>query len=105
MINFLRSGKLYRRYSIDLRVNGKNFKEVWIDPYYELKHKDSVDDQLILNLVQAFDGWLISLSAAVSGFEFYEAEGNYEGKAYRVILVIPADGSYLGVRNAYRRSK
>ncbi len=51
------------------------------------------------------DGWLITLSSEVSGYKFYEADGKYNGKAYRLILVIPPDGSYLGVRNAYRRSK
>ncbi len=96
---------MFRRYDIDLKMNGERFGEVWIDPHYEEKHKDSINDQLILELAKEVDGWLITLSAEVSGYRFYEAEGNYQGKAYRLILVIPPDGAYLGIRNAYRRSK
>lgn len=96
---------MYRRYEVDIRVNGECFRELWIDPHYEEKHKDSINDQLIQELVKEIDGWLITLSAEVSGYAFYEADVNYQGKAYRLILVIPPDGAYLGVRNTYRRSK
>ncbi len=96
---------MYRRYDIDLKMNGEHFDELWIDPHYEEKHKDSINDQLILELAKEVDGWLITLSAEVSGYKFYEAEGYYQGKAFRLILVIPPDGAYLGIRNAYRRSK
>lgn len=105
MVIFRRMGNVYRRYDIDVKMNGEHFDELWIDPHYEEKHKDSINDQLILELVKKVDGWLITLSSVVSGYEFYEADGNFQGKAYLLILVIPPDGAYLGVRNAYRRSK
>jgi hypothetical protein len=96
---------VYRRYDIDIIINGKLFNELWIDPHYEEKHNDSINDQLILELVKKIDGWLITMNSRVSGYEFYEADGSFHGKVYRLILVIPPDGAYLGVRNAYRRSK
>ncbi len=105
MVIFGKTGKVYRRFEIDLKINDQHFDELWIDPHYEEKHKDSMSDELILKLLKEADGWLITLSSEVSGYKFYEADGKYNGKAYRLILVIPPDGSYLGVRNAYRRSK
>ncbi len=96
---------MYRRYELVVEFNSKQFGELWIDPHYEEKHRDSINDQLILELVKKVDGWLMTLSCEVRGYEFYEAEGVYEGKVYRLILVIPPDGEYLGVRNAYRRSR
>ena len=105
MLNLKRLANVYRRYDIAVRMNGEYFDELWIDPHYEEKHKGSINDQLILELAKEIDGWLITLSAEVSGYKFYEADGNYQGKAYRLILVIPPDGAYLGIRNAYRSSK
>ncbi len=90
---------------LDQEINGLHFDELWIDPHYEEKHKDSIDDPLILELVNQLNGWLIQLNSEVGGFGFYEADGNFGGKSYRLILVVPPDGAYLGVRNAYRRSK
>ena len=96
---------MYRRYEVDITLNGQHFTELWVDPHYEEKHSASITDALILELVQQVDHWLMMLSAEVKGYEFYEADGTLKGKTYRLILVIPPGGSYLGVRNAYRRSK
>lgn len=96
---------MYRQYKVHVSMGDHHFCEVWIDPHYEEKHKDSINDELILALVKRLDSWLIVLSAVVSGYSFYEADGAYKGKIYRLILVVPSDNSYLGVRNAYRRSK
>lgn len=96
---------MYRQHKVSLTMGTHHFEEVWIDPHYEAKHKDSINDELILELVKGLDGWLIVLNAIVSGYKFYEADGIYKGKLYRLILVVPPDNNYLGVRNAYRRSK
>lgn len=96
---------MYRRYEIKLNVDGIHYTELWIDPHYEDQSKDSINDQLILELVKEVDGWLITFNSEVGGYRFYEADGNYQSKVYRLILVIPPDKSYLGIRNAYRRSK
>lgn len=96
---------MYRQHSVSLTMGGHHLDEVWIDPHYEEKHKDSINDELILAIVKDLNGWLIVLSAVVGGYSFYEADGAYDGKMYRLILVVPFDNRYLGVRNAYRRSK
>ena len=97
---------MYRVYTMLLNLNEITFTEVWIDPHYELKHRDSIDDELILELVKIvnFDTAFYSGSNEL-GFKFYESDICYNEKLYRLITTIPPYESYLGVRNAYRRSK
>jgi hypothetical protein len=45
-----------RNYDIAIKVNGYTIKRVVIDPHYELKHSASIDDQIILRLVEKLDG-------------------------------------------------
>lgn len=45
-----------RSYQVNLIVNGRQINEVIIDPHYELKHSESVNDKIILALVQKLDG-------------------------------------------------
>ncbi len=45
-----------REYDIGITVNGRQVTKVIIDPHYELKHADSVSDQIILDLVKLLDG-------------------------------------------------
>jgi hypothetical protein len=96
---------VYRVYAIDLVINDTSFSEVWIDPHYEENHKESINDQLILNLLELINHRIISAKAESKGFQFFEVDVQVRYKVYRLILVIPPDNSYLGVRNAYRRSK
>lgn len=37
-------------------VNDRLFRRVIIDTHYEKKHRESVDDSIVLGLVQALDG-------------------------------------------------
>jgi hypothetical protein len=40
-----------RHYPIDIIVNGRKIIEVVIDPHYEERHSDTINDPLILELV------------------------------------------------------
>lgn len=95
----------YRLYWINLVLFGEYFRELWIDPHYEEKHEASINDTLILELVKHLDSCLVTEDSIVNGYSFYEADGEFKDKRYRLILVVPPDKSYLGIRNAYRRSK
>lgn len=97
---------MYRIYTMLFNLNGTFFSEVWIDPHYELKHKDSINDELILELlVQAnFDDFRPS-GTSENGFLYYESDILYKAKQYRFIFAIPPDNSFIGIRNIYRRSK
>jgi hypothetical protein len=83
--------------------NEEHFNEVWIDPHYEEKHGDSVTDQLILSLLSRLSEKPWASQSDAKGFHFFEVDVDFKSKFYRLIIVVPPDGSYLGVRNAYRR--
>ena len=45
-----------REYDISLVVNKRNISKVIIDPHYEDNHSESIDDQIILELIKRLDG-------------------------------------------------
>jgi len=89
-----------------LNLNEITFTEIWIDPHYELRHKDSINDKLILELLKIVNFFNLDLQDINSeGYEFYQINVNYQDKPYRLILTFPPHKLYVGVVNAYRRSK
>jgi hypothetical protein len=94
---------MFRVYEIPVVFNEERFSEVWIDPHYEEKHGDTINDELILSLLARLSGKAWATQMESKGFYFFEVDLGLRGKFYRLILVVPPDGSYLGVRNVYRR--
>ena len=97
---------MFRVVEIRFFINETWFSEVWIDTHYEEKHSRSINDQLILELLGLlnYECFLPQL-VRKDGFQFYETDLFFGGKPYRLIWVIPPDACYIGIRNAYRRSK
>ena len=97
---------MFHVYAARFFINDTWFNEIWIDSHYELKHSGSITDKLILELVGQLN-YRAFLPQVVrkDGFQFFETSVVLETKPYRLIWVVPPDGSYLGVRNAYRRSR
>lgn len=97
---------MFRVYESRLFINGTWFCEVWIDTHYEEKHSKSINDELILEMLGLlnYERYLPQVIRK-DGYQFYTTDLVLNGKAYRLIWVIPPDESYVGVRNAYRRSK
>jgi hypothetical protein len=85
--------------------NGLRYSEIKIDPHYEVKHGESISDILILDLLKRLGNEDFPIAAEGNGYSYYECDVVHHGKLYRLILVIPFDKVYLGVRNVYRRSK
>lgn len=94
---------MFRIYEIQVVFNEERFNEVWIDPHYEEKHWDSMNDELILSLLTRLTEKPWTNQKQTKGFCFFEVDVDFNSKLYRLIIVVPPDGSYLGVRNAYRR--
>lgn len=94
----------HRTNHLRIIVNGISFNEVLIDTHYELKHKASINDEIILGLVQGLDkGTFLPEKISPSGHKFFVNEPwPYKGKWYRLVWFIPQDESYLGIRNAFR---
>lgn len=94
-----------RAYTLNLTVNRRAIETVIIDSHYEEKHADTVNDETILALVQSLDGEEREPeSFDDAGFQYFATEPHYyEGKPYRLVWILPEEGSYLGVINCYRR--
>ena len=92
-----------REYSIRIVFNEIWIKKVIIDPHFEIKHADSVNDDLILKLVSQLDGAKILPDFVKEPFSYFVDEINLKGKLYKMIWLLEKDQIYIGVVNVYRR--
>ncbi len=94
-----------RTYGIGITVNHRVFTKVVIDPHYEEKHAESINDLIILDLVKMLDGEVhLAKTKDEEGFEYFVREGLiHKNKMYRLIWLTHENEIYIGVVNAYRR--
>ncbi len=86
-------------------VNGIAIREVIIDPHYQEKHSESVNDDIILNLVRALHGKTFEPDGENPPYRYFVTDGiEYRKKCYRLIWLLENHQIYIGVVNAYRRS-
>lgn len=76
-----------------------------IDSHYELRHKDSINDEIILELVRTLDGAEeLPKSIDDEGFEYYVSDRIlFKEKMYKLIWLLHENEIFIGVVNAYRR--
>ena len=93
-----------REYDISITVNGIKIKKVIIDPHYELKHAESINDETILKLVQTIDGEEFEEDDINPPFAYFAKDRIYlEGKFYKLVWLLEENQIYIGIVNAYRR--
>ena len=93
-----------RDYKIFITVNSKTINRVIIDPHYEIKHGESVGDEIILSLVQMLDGKTFEPEAERDGFQYFKIDPlDLNGVNYRLIWLLEENEIYIGVVNAFRR--
>ena len=93
-----------RDYKIFITVNSKTINRVLIDPHYEIKHGESVDDEIILSLVLMLDGKSFEPEAEKDGFQYFKTDPlDLNGVNYRLIWLLEENEIYIGVVNAFRR--
>ncbi|WP_409477822.1 hypothetical protein [Pseudobdellovibrio sp. HCB154] len=94
-----------REHKASIMVNGILFTRVVIDTHYEKKHKATMNDKIILGLIQALYGRsFLPETVSTSGFKYFVNDPwPLNDKWYRLIWLIPPDHSYIGILNAFRR--
>lgn len=93
-----------RTYNVDINVNGFAIKRVIIDSHYELKHRESVDDKIILQLVEKLDGGEFRAIDNEDEFLYFVNDKiQLGGKFYKLVWLLDKNEIYIGVVNAYRR--
>jgi hypothetical protein len=93
-----------RTYPVKITVNGVSVSRVVIDPHYEIRHRSSMGDELILKLVGDLDqGTFLPDDIDKDGYQYFTYDTWIRGKFYRLIWLLPPERDYLGVVNAYRR--
>jgi hypothetical protein len=92
-----------REYDIEpITVNKTVIKKVLIDPHYEERHSDHMNDQLILQLVAKLDGRIEVPEVVDEGFNYFATLLGLKGRQYRLIWLLEPEAIYVGVVNAYR---
>lgn len=94
-----------REYVLSLTINGRSIRRVIIDSHYEVRHKNSITDEIILSLVQEIDGIeQLPEDVDAEGFEYYSKDRlNLNDKIYKLIWLLRKDADYIGIINAFRR--
>lgn len=95
-----------REYKIDpILVNNIIYTEVIIDPHYEEKHSDHINDELILKLVEKLNGRFELPVDSEDNFKYYVTILYLDSKSYRLIWLIEDQKIYIGIVNAFRDKK
>lgn len=91
-------------YELDIVVNGVRIERVIIDPHYKEKHSESINDEIILNLVRTLDGKYYDPEDVKGSWSYFVVDQiEWNGKMYRLIWLMEEKEFYVGVVNAYRR--
>ena len=95
-----------REYKINITVNKERINKVIIDPHYEAKHSKSISDELILALVKTLDGREFEPEKEDPPFTYFMTDQlQISGKSYKLVWLLEEGHIYIGIINAYRRSK
>ena len=93
-----------REYEIQITVNGIKISKAIIDSHYEEKHSCSINDDVILQLVNQLDGQFFEPEDIEVPYRYFVTDGMIlDGKKYKLIWLIEDGEFYIGVVNAYRR--
>lgn len=92
-----------REYEINIRINSLIISKVIIDPHYEEKHSESINYEIILELIKTLNNTFVE-PEAVKGLYSYFVKDKIElsGKLYKLIWLLEKNEIYIGVVNAYR---
>jgi hypothetical protein len=91
-----------RNYPINLVLNGIFISKIIIDPHYELKHKESISDALIMDVFLSLNGSVFELEDRKNKYSYFSVQWFYHKKMYRLVWLLEDNETYIGVINFYR---
>ncbi|MBL7664534.1 MAG: hypothetical protein JNM93_05330 [Bacteriovoracaceae bacterium] len=92
-----------REYSVRVKINGILITKAIIDPHYEEKHAESVNDEIILSLVKSLDGKSFEPDDEKPPYFYFVTDKiELDEKFYKLIWLLEENEIYIGVINAYR---
>ncbi len=92
-----------REYKVNIEFNDVRITKVIIDSHYEEKHSSSVNDKIILQLVQKIDGLALFPDAVKPPYSYFSQEIRLDGKLYKMVWLVEDHQIYIGIVNTYRR--
>ncbi|MES2767527.1 MAG: hypothetical protein V4596_00155 [Bdellovibrionota bacterium] len=93
-----------REYPLFLIINDILITKVLIDPHYEQKHTNSVNDEIILELAKTLSTKEHRHIAVSKNFKYFvDDKIKYKERFYKLIWMLEDNENYLGIINAYRR--
>jgi len=95
-----------REYNIDpILINKLMVTKVIIDSHYEEKHGNSINDDLIIELVKLLNGRREVPDSADEDFQYFSTILYFEDKSYNLVWLLEDELIYIGVVNAYRDNR
>lgn len=94
----------YRVYSANLTVNNLDINEIKINTHYEERHKASMSDEIIIELISYLDGKSFEPEAIDGKFQYFVNDKiSFNNRLYKLIWLLEDGCLYVGAVNAYRR--
>ena len=95
-----------REYKIEpITVNRASINKVIIDPHYEEKHSEHINDDLILRLVKKLNNRNQAPEVKDKNFSYFATLLRLDERQYRLIWLLDSNAIYIGVINAYRDNR
>lgn len=90
-------------YPLCITINDRKLTRVIIDQHYKEKHVESVNDEIILELVRELDGRTFAIEEERGEFQYFAVEPvGPNNTPFRLVLLICICDDYIGVINAFR---
>ena len=92
-----------RKYTLEksINVNGFTIDEVIIDPHVD-KHKDHINDDLIISLITLLDGKIYKSVAEEDGFSYFLSRVLYMKTVNRLVWLLENNQFYIGVITSFK---
>lgn len=90
-------------YPVNIVINGRLITQAIIDSHYKVNHPD-IDDKLILDLIQTFNGREFKLDERKDSWEYYMLDQiPFRDKKYRLVWCMQDNQLFIGIINCFRR--